>query len=78
MIADIFYPILTLTITVLACFIREKKLFEGFAPTPSISCRRGPGLQLPLAAIVFGFAKNQCAHIFSVLSRHQRYSLIGK
>ena len=30
MIADIFYPICTLTITVLACFIRKKaKLFGG-------------------------------------------------
>ena len=37
MIADIFYPILTLKITVLAYFIRKKetKLFVGFSPTPS-------------------------------------------
>ena len=32
MIADLFYPTFTLTITVLACFIRRKKLFEGSRP----------------------------------------------
>ena len=30
MIADIFYPIFTLTIIVLACFIRKKKIVRGF------------------------------------------------
>ena len=34
MAADIFYPILTLKITVLACFIQKKKLkIGGLAPT---------------------------------------------
>ena len=50
MIADIFYSILILTITALAYFIRKnKKLFGGFAPTPSKNCRPRPpvGLQLP-------------------------------
>ena len=44
MIADIFYPIFTLMITILACFIRKKKgkLFWGFAP--SCSPRYCPGL----------------------------------
>ena len=48
MIADIFYPISTLTITVLAYFIR-KKMFRGFAPTSSPGHHPGPlrGLQLP-------------------------------
>ena len=41
MITDIFYPLLTLTIINLACFIRKKKLFGGFAPTPS--SRHHPG-----------------------------------
>ena len=54
MIPDNVYPIFTLTMTVLACFIL------------------GPpkGLTAPArfpAGIVFGFAKNRCAHIFSVL-----------
>ena len=67
MIADIFYPTFTLTITILACFIRKKaKLFRGFAPTGSP--RHRPGPPRPLTSIVFGFAKNRCAHIFSVLS----------
>ena len=48
--ADIFYPIFTITITNLVCFIRKKtKLFGCFAPTPSPSLRPGSpgGLQLP-------------------------------
>ena len=47
MIADIFYPILTLTITVLACFTHKKtKLFGGFATTPSPRDRPGPSGEL--------------------------------
>ena len=38
MITDIFYPILILTITILVCFLRKKKLFRGFAPMASTSC----------------------------------------
>ena len=75
MIADIFYPILTLKITVLACFIRKKetKLLVGFSPTPSTGHHPGHSGELtapprPPVAILFGFSKNQCAHIFSVLS----------
>ena len=49
MTADIFYPIFTLTITVLACFIRKKKMFLGFAPTPSTGHHPGHSgkFQLP-------------------------------
>ena len=50
MIADIFYPIFTITVTNLVCFIRKKtKLFGGFAPTPSPRHHPGSpaGLQLP-------------------------------
>ena len=57
MIADIFYPIFTLTITVLACFIQKE---IGGYPHQGISLDRP-------AAIVFGFAKNRCVDIFSVL-----------
>ena len=72
MIADIFYPIFTLMITVLSCFI-WKKLFGGFAPMSSPGDHPGPpgGLKAhprPPAATVFGFAENRYAHIFSVLS----------
>ena len=77
MIADIFYPIFTLTITVSACFIRKKtktktKLFGGLAPTPSPRHRPGPSgrctaPERPPAAIIFGFAKNRGTHLFSVL-----------
>ena len=51
MMADIFHPIFTLTITVLACFIRKKtKLFRSFAPKslPRHPPRPPGGLQLPL------------------------------
>ena len=74
MIADIFYPIFTLTIAILACFIRKKsKIVQGFAYMRSPRHCPGPHGRLkapPIAtaSIVFGFAKNQCAHIFSVLS----------
>ena len=81
MIADIFYPIFILTITILACFIRRKsKIVQGFAYTLSPRHRPGPpaGLNAPLrptASIVFGFAKTRCAHIFSVLSPDYSYGM---
>ena len=79
MIADIFYPIFTLTITVLACFIREKKLFEVFAPTPSTSCRRGPGVTAPPSCNRFWLCqKPMRPYFFCIIPWHQRYSLIGK
>ena len=74
MMVDIFYPIFTLTITVLARFIRKKlnssgvshlHLCQGIALDP-LEGLTGP--TRPPAAIVFAFAKKRCAHIFSVLS----------
>ena len=70
--ADIFYPIFTLAITILACFV-QKQLFGGLAPMPSPRhCPRPPGgLTAPTgppATIVCDFAKYQCTHIFYVLS----------
>ena len=62
MIADIFYPIFTLTITILACFKRKKvKLFRGFSLKRSPRHRPRPtgGLTAPPrppASIAFGFA----------------------
>ena len=50
MIADISYPIFTITITNLVCFMREKpKLIGDLAPTLSPRHQLGPpgGLQLP-------------------------------
>ena len=82
MIAYIFYPIFALTITVLVCFIRKKQIVRGFVSMPSprhhlrppgggegVGSRRGQlkPLLRPLVAIIFGFSKNQCAHVFSVL-----------
>ena len=80
MIADIFYPIFTLMITILACFIRKKKencsgdlhphVHQGIALDSmeggegGLTARPGP----PSFSIVFGFSKNRCAHIFSVSS----------
>ena len=74
MIADIFYPIFTLTITILACCIRKKKqscsgicihAFTKALPWAPWGLKAPPR---PPASIVFGFAKNRCAHTFSVLS----------
>ena len=45
MIADIFYPIFTLTITVLACFVQ--KLVWGFCLHQGITVDLLEGLQLP-------------------------------
>ena len=70
MIADIFYPIFT--ITILACFTWKKNVW-GFTPMPSLRHRPGPpggaysSPPTPIA-IVFDVAKNWCVHIFSVLS----------
>ena len=82
MIADIFYPIFTLTITILACSTRKKvKLFRGFSPTRSPRHHPRPpggGIQLPPrapASIGFGFAKNRCTHIFSALSSEEMHKL---
>ena len=48
MITNIFHPIFTLTITILACFVRKKaKLFRGFAPTLSPRHRPGPPAYSP-------------------------------
>ena len=75
MIADVFYPIFPLMITILACFVRKKKtkLFVGFAPMPSTGHHPGHSGELtalprPSAAILFGFSKTRCAHIFYLLS----------
>ena len=74
MIAYIFYPIFTLTITILVCFIQKKHIVWGFVSTPSPRHHlRPPGrgrlkpLPRPPVAIIFGFSKNRRTHIFSVL-----------
>ena len=46
MVADIFYPILTLKITVLACFIQKKNKNRGPRPNKSITLDPLVGLQL--------------------------------
>ena len=68
MIADIFYPIFTLTITVLVYF----NVWGFCTDTFTKALPWGPGeltatLRFPVA-IVFGLTKNHCAHIFPVLS----------
>ena len=77
MFADIFYPTFTHPNNHhFSVFYTEKKpkLFGGLCPHPhqgiNLDLGRGGGLQplpRPPAAIVFGFCKNQCAYIFSVL-----------
>ena len=68
MIADILYPILTLTITVLNYFNVwgfHTDIFTKALPW-------GPGgltaTPIPPAAIIFGLVKNRCTHIFPLLS----------
>ena len=57
MVADIFYPIFTLKITMLAYFIQKKKKKWGPCPHQSITLDPLVGLQLP-------FAKKDDATIF--------------
>ena len=72
MIADIFYPILTLTITVLAYFMRERNCSGALTHALTRALPRAAmGLTLPPrppAVIVFGFVKNRSTHFFSVFS----------
>ena len=74
MITDNFYPIFTLAITILACFIQKtKKKKKNWGASTLQGYLLGPRKGLTAtprspAAIVFGFAINRCAHIFSVLS----------
>ena len=79
MIAEIFYPIFTLSIIILVFYTKKKKLFRGSHP------RLHQGITLDLMVegltapprtavpIVFGFSKNPCTHIFSVLSPEIMY-----
>ena len=67
MIANIFYSIFTLTITVLACFMREK-LFGFLHPRLHQGIALNPLGGLQLLPDIFGLAKNRCAHIFFALS----------
>ena len=68
MVADIFYPIFTLTH--FSVFRKKKsKIVQGFAYTPFSGHRPGPpgGLNAPPEPQLQSFlAKNRCAHIFSV------------
>ena len=71
MIADIFDPIVILSITVLACLKQKQKQNSGALPPPGHLL--GPpwvlkAPSIPPAAFLFGFSKNRCAHIFSGLS----------
>ena len=68
MISDIFYPIFTLMITVLAYFNVWGFCTDIFTKTWPWGPEGLTATPRPLAAIVFGLAKNQCAHIFPVLS----------
>ena len=64
MIADIFFPIFTITITSLVCFVRKKnKVVWGFHTHPFTKAspwasRRLTAPVRPPAATVFGFDKN--------------------
>ena len=80
MIADIFYPIFTPTITVLICFVRKKNKKQNCLSALYLRLQEGITLDTlwgggrltapprPPAAIIFGFSKNRYFHIFSVLS----------
>ena len=68
MIADIFYPISTVTITVLAYFTR-KKIVQGlcthaFTRTSPWVLWELTALPIPPAVIVFGFAKTDAPIFF--------------
>ena len=65
MVADIFYPILTLKITVLVSFIQKKK--SGALPPTEHHPGPHGGLTAPPPQYP-QLQKKQCAHIFSGLS----------
>ena len=64
MVADIFYPIFTLKITVLACFVQKQTNVGGFAPTMASPWTPWWAYSSPIPPA----AKKRCAHIFSGLS----------
>ena len=71
MIAGIFYPIFTLMITNLVCFICIKtKLFRGFPPTPSPrQCPGPPGgltahARPPAVTVSLGLSKTDAPILF--------------
>ena len=74
MIADIFYPIFILTITILACFIQRKKnCLSALHPRlqQGITLDTLGSLQIPPpdpSCNLIWLLQNWCAHIFSVLS----------
>ena len=73
MVPDIFYLIFILTITVLSCLRKKSKIVRVFRTQAfnKLSPWTPAGvtaLPRPPTAIVSGFAKNRCAHIFSVVS----------
>ena len=67
MVADIFYPIFTLKITVLACFIQEKQKNLGASSPPGHLPGPPGGLTAPPPHTP-SCKKKRCAHIFSGLS----------
>ena len=62
MVVDIFYPLLTLKITILACFIQKKSGDLPPPPPQTITLDTLVGLQLP--SIPPAAKKKQCTHIF--------------
>ena len=65
MVADIFYHLFTLIITVLVCFI-QKNLFRVFAPT--LSPRHWvPSPKPPAAAVFLAWPKSDVPIFFSAL-----------
>ena len=69
MVADIFYPIFTLNITVLASFIQEKQKNLGASSPPGHLPGPPGGLTAPPPPTIPPAAKKKrCAHIFSGFS----------
>ena len=64
MIADIFYPIFTLKITVLACLMQKK----NWRPRPPGHLSRPPGGFTTPPIPPVAKKKKRCVHIFSELS----------
>ena len=65
MVADIFYPILTLKITVLACFIQKKD--RGPRPHQSITLDPLVDLQLPPYPQLQKKTKTMCPYFFWII-----------
>ena len=68
MITDIFYPIFTLTITVITCFIQKKyKVVRGFSPMSLPKHCPGPPGGLIVPPQTPSCSQSMCPYFFCII-----------